>query len=326
MPYNTATTLSEWKLRVSDVIYENQLGEITPVYHSALLKNIADLLVESLSAASVTQVGTGVGLSGGPITSEGTISIDILWFLSNFAVFGHSHGISEIVNLSAILQNLADAIPADTDELEEGVVNFYFTAEKLLISVISGLDFTDATPIANGETLVHILGKLQAQISAVLGGGTIYAETAPSTSVVENRWVNTTSLKEYFKYNDGDSVQWILVGQTCGAGGKSTALDGMYGLIQVVTDTTYTLMLRAAYPGVITALGTRMGVGTCTVEIQIGGTPLGGSSNSATTTYSEQAHATNNVFAVNDIVTMVITASAASPADLDFVLKMIRIL
>ena len=106
----------------------------------------------------------------------------------------------------------------------------------------------------------------------------------------------------------------------------NTILDGMYGLIQAVTDTTYTLMLRAAYAGAITAVGTRMGVGTCTVEIQIGGTPLGGSSNSATTTYSEQAHATDNVFVVNDIITMVITASAASPADLDFVLKMVRIL
>ena len=107
---------------------------------------------------------------------------------------------------------------------------------------------------------------------------------------------------------------------------KNTILDGMFGLIQSVTDTTYTLMLRAAYVGAITAVGTRMGVGTCTVQIQIGGTPLGGSSNSATTTYSEQAHATDNVFVVNDIITMVITASAASPADLDFVLKMVRIL
>ena len=105
-----------------------------------------------------------------------------------------------------------------------------------------------------------------------------------------------------------------------------TILDGMFGLIQVVTDTTYTLMLRAAYAGVITAIGTRMGAGTCTVQIRIGGTPLGGSSNSATTTYSEQVHATDNVFVVNDIITMVITASAASPANLDFVLKMVRIL
>jgi len=105
-----------------------------------------------------------------------------------------------------------------------------------------------------------------------------------------------------------------------------TILDGMFGLIQVVTDTTYTLMLRAAYAGVITAIGTRMGAGTCTVQIRIGGTPLGGSSNSATTTYSEQVHATDNIFAVNDIITMVITASAASPANLDFVLKMVRIL
>jgi len=51
------------------------------------------------------------------------------------------------------------------------------------------------------------------------GGGIIYALTAPSTAVEEEIWVNTTTLKQYVKYNDGNSVQWVLVGQTCGSGG-----------------------------------------------------------------------------------------------------------
>jgi len=128
-----------------------------------------------------------------------------------------------------------------------------------------------------------------------------------------------------FEVSNNPATQAVDVKATATVAGTTT-LDGMFGLIQAVTDTTYTLMVRAAYAGAITAVGTRMGAGTCTVEVRINGTPLGGSSNSATSTYSEQAHATDNVFAVDDIITMVITASAASPADLDFVLKMVRIL
>jgi len=119
----------------------------------------------------------------------------------------------------------------------------------------------------------------------------------------------------------------------CGEGGSSpppepiTSIpDGFCGLIQQVEATTYNLMIRAPYAGVITAVGGILGAGTCDIEVSIGATPLGQGETSLSTTYAEVVHTTDNVFAVNDIITMEITNLASSPEDLDFVLKMVRVL
>ena len=192
-------------------------------------------------------------------------------------------------------------VKADSLVLPGGQVN----------TVIGGTNIS-VNSVDPANPIVNFTGTLGGQVNAVFGtlNQIVINNTDPVNPIVSLAAAVIASL--------------ILANSSLQRG--NTILDGMFGLIQVVANTTYTLMVRAAYAGAITAVGIRMGAGTCTVQIRIGGTPLGGSSNNATTTYSERVHATNNVFVVNDIITMVITASAASPSNLDFVLKTVRIL
>ena len=118
-------------------------------------------------------------------------------------------------------------------------------------------------------------------------------------------------------YNTG-TAQWEAIGIPTG-----TILDGITGLIQTVTATTYNLMIRAPFAGAITAVGGIVSVGTCDIQVGINGTPLGVVTG-ISSVYAEQVHAASNTFVVNDIITLVISNLATDPADLDFVIKMTR--
>lgn len=186
MPLIPATTLVQWKALVSQVIYPNNNEEITPNRHQFLLKNLADILVAINQTAGVSLVETGTGLSGGPITSAGTVSLDIVWMIANFSILGHTHQIAEIPGLEDILQALADAIPDSTDELPEGLTNLYFTAANLWGMILEGLDLTDDTLIADGISLIEALGRLQAQILTLAenpGGGISWIDTPFTTAL-----------------------------------------------------------------------------------------------------------------------------------------------
>lgn len=55
--------------------------------------------------------------------------------------------------------------PGSTDAVAEGATNFYFTVARVLGAVISGLSLATGGTIANGETVLVALGKLQKQIT-----------------------------------------------------------------------------------------------------------------------------------------------------------------
>lgn len=171
MPYTSVNTLGEWKAKVNEIIYENNNQEIIPELHKALLKNLADILIQLSPSTGVTLLEAGVGLTGGTITSTGTVALDIPWMLLHFAVYGHHHSISEIINLQDILDALAAAIPDNTDDLPEGSFNFYFTAVRVLSTLLDGLDFTDSSEINSDDNIIEAFGKLQSQI-LLIGTGT----------------------------------------------------------------------------------------------------------------------------------------------------------
>lgn len=53
---------------------------------------------------------------------------------------------------------------ANTDQLPEGSTNLYFTQNRVLTTLLNGIDFLSATAITAGDNIVKAFGKLQAQI------------------------------------------------------------------------------------------------------------------------------------------------------------------
>lgn len=60
--------------------------------------------------------------------------------------------------------------PASTDALPEGLSNLYFAESRVRSTLLTGLSLVAATAISAADTVLSALGKLQAQISALVTG------------------------------------------------------------------------------------------------------------------------------------------------------------
>ncbi|WP_295792874.1 hypothetical protein [Mucilaginibacter sp.] len=68
------------------------------------------------------------------------------------------------------------ASPGSTDAVPEGSTNKYFTAARVLATLLTGIGFSSATAITATDTILSALGKLQAQFTALFkipAGGTV---------------------------------------------------------------------------------------------------------------------------------------------------------
>ncbi|MEC7118975.1 MAG: hypothetical protein VXW65_03600 [Pseudomonadota bacterium] len=54
---------------------------------------------------------------------------------------------------------------ANTDQLPEGIFNFYFTTARVRQTTLDGLSTSDGTPVVSTDLLLAAIGKLQAQIN-----------------------------------------------------------------------------------------------------------------------------------------------------------------
>lgn len=89
-----------------------------------------------------------------------------------------------------------------------------------------------------------------------------------------------------------------------------TIVDTREFSMVIVEDGTYHLALNTPFAMEITAVTTDCDTGTCTAQVRINGTPLGGTSNSVSTTEQTQAHTSANNAAVGDDVTLVISSNS----------------
>lgn len=82
------------------------------------------------------------------------------------------------------------------------------------------------------------------------------------------------------------------------------------GIIAGPSNSTYIIALNVPVGYVVTKTTTICDTGTCTAEFAINGTPLGGSSNSVSSSQNEQTHVTANTVAAGDDISMAITSNA----------------
>jgi hypothetical protein len=70
----------------------------------------------------------------------------------------------------ALDQIKLDALPSSSDAVPEGSSNLYFTAARVLATVLSGLSTATASAVAATDTILVAIGKLQAQINTKISG------------------------------------------------------------------------------------------------------------------------------------------------------------
>lgn len=113
---------------------------------------------------------------------------------------------------------------------------------------------------------------------------------------------NETSL---IKLDAAGSPQTITV-----IGGHITVLDQERIYIPTVANQDYNIVLEMLQPGIVTELITQCESGTCTVTGKVNTTALGGTANSASTTFEKQQHTTSNAYLAGD--KLIITVSSNS--------------
>jgi len=117
---------------------------------------------------------------------------------------------------SAYIQLVAS--PGSTDAVPEGSINKYFTAARVLASVLTGIGFSSATAITATDTILGALGKLQAQVTALIsktipsGGTTGQILAKNSGTSFDTGWVDppsgggSSSSSSNFSYNFYQSI------------------------------------------------------------------------------------------------------------------------
>lgn len=128
---------------------------------------VVTLLASAATTGTVTSIATGSGLTGGPITSTGTISVDTNGITD--ALFRQSAGLSLVGRFANSTGNVAD-ITAGTDNqvLRRSGTSIGFGAVNLASSdaVTGDLAFANITQIA-GLSVLGVTGNSTADMAAI---------------------------------------------------------------------------------------------------------------------------------------------------------------
>lgn len=123
------------------------------------------------------------------------------------------------------------ASPGSTDAVTEGSTNLYFTAARVLASVLAGLSTATSAAISTADTVLSALGKLQAQIT---GLGTSKADLASPTFTGTVAGITKSMVGLGSVDNTADSAKPVSTAQQTALDLKitnpmTTAGDTLYG-------------------------------------------------------------------------------------------------
>ena len=100
---------------------------------------------------------------------------------------------------------------SNTDELDEGNTNLYFTTARVLATVLSGLSLLTGGAIVSTDTVLIALGKLQNQISAVLSVVLTGLSTSSATAITatDSILVAFGKLQAQINNSTGGGFYWM---------------------------------------------------------------------------------------------------------------------
>lgn len=102
-------------------------------------------------------------------------------------------------------------------------------------------------------------------------------------------------------------------------------IDSIGGLIDVIFDQDYKIVVKIPHGGTITETTTICVSGTATATFKINATPLGGTANSVSSGEQSQAHSSANVIVAGDDLVITMSANAAC-LKMSFTIKFTRTL
>ncbi len=116
----------------------------------------------------------------------------------------------------------------DTDDLTEGTTNLYFTEVRVLGTEIAGLSVVDDTPVADGDTILEAVGKLQAQINDLPTDSdvtaAIAAGIAANDAMVFKGVIDASSNPNYPAGERGETYKISVAGKIGGASGLNVEI------------------------------------------------------------------------------------------------------
>ena len=126
-----------------------------------------DLAGNPINSGTVTSVGSGTGLTGGPITSAGSLALDTSYTDSRYAALVHGHDVSQVTNAASLGANTFNGMQ--------------MISGGLSVSSASSEGARVSTGAASG---IAVLGLGQGSNgTGVKGEGTAFGVSGASTSV-----------------------------------------------------------------------------------------------------------------------------------------------
>lgn len=200
----------------------------------------------TLGTAAAKDTGTGAGqvplLDGSGLIPSALLPSyvdDVLEFAAtgNFPATGETGkiyvatGTGKIYRWSGSTYVEISASPGSTDAVTEGVTNLYFTAARVLATVLSGLSTATNAAITATDTVLSALGKLQKQITdltATVAGKvntSSLATAATASSVVQRDGSGdiTTRLFRTEYPSGGGTGAYFLTQNAIGSGADNYA-------------------------------------------------------------------------------------------------------
>jgi hypothetical protein len=181
--------------------------------------------------------------------------------------------------------------PGTTDSLVEGSVNLYFTAARVLATVLTGLSTSTNSEILATDTEIVALGKLQAQLNAA---GSIYdaagsAAAAQAFAIQRSNHTGTQTASTISDFNTTSLAQ-LLTGYTTGTPGTITSSTSLLTAIEtlVANGSAFATSVASTYA----PLNSPTFTGTPSIPTGTTGvtqSPLNNSTNISTTAYADTA-------------------------------------
>jgi hypothetical protein len=131
------------------------------------LAGLSNYFVGVFASAAALSTAHPAGLDGqyAVVESTGSDAVEYVWdTANNLWVKGGTGSVTSV-------NSQTGAVSLSTDNIGEGSANLYFTAARVIASVLTGISFLTGGAVVSTDTVLQAIGKLQAQITAFFPAG-----------------------------------------------------------------------------------------------------------------------------------------------------------
>ncbi len=279
---------------------------------------VASTTTDTLTIAGGDDIETSISGDTLTISRSGTFAdIPAATFYDNTGGVTHDTTHVNVLNLDTTLTNNATGVyslAADVVTIGEAAdyLITYEASADMAVGTRSGFELKlQKNSVDVDGSLCYGYARLTTEAVATASGSVVVSAAVSDTFRLSLAGLSLS----VDTIADGSRLTFV---QLKGARGR----DGFTGIIEEPDDKDYNLVLRAPYAGEISKVTTQSSSGTCTLTIEINGTPLGGTANSVSTTETDQDHTTANTFVEGDTITWAVSSNSNCD-DLAYTLKVI---